>query len=344
MKNDCSLILQVGPGLYSLKNKQNKETRKPSMNLITAKQILTSEKIRTGSFNRKAHDFSQRKHLWTHQKMRISLVLFMFLSVLAGLPVNGQGNLLITPRRVVFEGAKKIQELNLANIGLDTARYVLSMVEVRMKEDGSFENITEPDSGQNFASPYLRFFPRSVVLGPNESQLLKVQLTKTSQLEPGEYRSHVYFRAVREEKPLGEIEAVVDSNSISVSLIPVFGITIPVIIRVGELSYTVSMSDVSYHTIDTTSVVSMTFHRTGNMSAYGDVRVTYASADGKTVRVGQANGVAIYTPNSKRRFDIKLNNTQGIDFSKGKLHVEFISQSDVNPEIIAQSEIDLHDE
>ena len=175
-------------------------------------------------------------------KSRIAALALVFLLVTPAL-TSAQGNLLITPRRVVFEGGKKMQELNLANIGKDSARYVLSMVEMRMKEDGSFERISTPDSGQNFASPYLRFFPRSVVLAPNESQLLKVQVSKTDQLPAGEYRSHIYFRAERDDKPLGEIEARVDSGSISVSLIPIFGITIPIIVRVGEVSAEVKLTD-----------------------------------------------------------------------------------------------------
>jgi P pilus assembly chaperone PapD len=93
---------------------------------------------------------------------------------------HAQGNLLVTPRRVVFGAKKKMQELNLANTGKDTARYVISLIDVRMKEDGSFEQITEADSGQHFAGQQLRIFPRSVVLAPNESQVVKVQVINTA--------------------------------------------------------------------------------------------------------------------------------------------------------------------
>lgn len=212
-----------------------------------------------------------------------------------------------------------------------------------MKEDGSFETITVPDSGQFFASPYLRFFPRSVVLGPNESQLLKVQTIKTNDLAAGEYRSHVYFRAVRDEKPLGEIEAKVDSTSISVSIIPIFGITIPVIIRVGELEAAVNMTDISLQKKDTAYVVGMTFNRTGNKSVYGDLRIEHIAPDGTISKVGIANGVAVYTPNKKRHFEVKLTNTTGVDLSKGKIHVQFLAQSDLNPGQLAEAEINLQD-
>ena len=65
--------------------------------------------------------------------------------------VFSQGDLLITPRRVVFEGSKRSMDLNLANTGKDTAVYSISLIQIRMKEDGGFETITEPDPGQRFA-------------------------------------------------------------------------------------------------------------------------------------------------------------------------------------------------
>ena len=100
-------------------------------------------------------------------------------------------------------------DLNLANTGKDSATYAISIVQIRMKEDGGFETITEPDQGQRFADRNIRFFPRSVTLGPNEAQVVKVQLMKTNELTEGEYRSHFYFRAVPKSNPLGE-EAPVD--------------------------------------------------------------------------------------------------------------------------------------
>ena len=161
-------------------------------------------------------------------------VICLFLFICSLNEVKAQGNLLITPRRVVFEGTKKSQELNLANTGKDTAKYNVSIVQYRMKEDGSFQEITVPDEGQNFADKFIRFFPRSVTLAPNEAQVVKMQLIKTDQLKPGEYRSHIYFRAVPKQTALGTEEKLKDSTAIGVKLVPIFGITIPVIIKSGE--------------------------------------------------------------------------------------------------------------
>lgn len=257
---------------------------------------------------------------------------------------RAQGDLLISPKRVVFEGNKRSMDLNLANVGEDTATYAISLVQIKMTEEGGFETITEPDEGQLFASPYLRFFPRSVTLGPHEAQTVKIQIVKAGSLAPGEYRSHVYFRAVPKEKPLGEEEVTrQDPASISVKLVPIFGITIPVIIRVGKPIVSVTLSDLALrYESDTIPKLKFTFNRTGNYSVYGDISVDHVSTMGAVTRVGIANGIAVYTPNTKRSFEFSLINTSGLDLKSGKLIVTYSAPSDVKPEKYAEAELMLY--
>ena len=267
------------------------------------------------------------------------------LTVFSSASVKAQGNLLITPRRVVFEGNKASQELNLANIGKDTAKYVVSILEIRMTDEGLFQEITVPDSGQRFAEKYLRFFPRMVTLGPSESQVVKIQLIKTNEMVPGEYRSHVYFRAIPNMKPLGEApEPVKDSTTIAVKLIPVFGITIPVIIQKGESNAAVSLSHLSLEMVnDTTPKLNLTFKRTGNMSVFGDVTVNYISPDGKSSVVGIIKGLAVYTPNPIRYFHLELQKLPGVDYHKGKLHVVYSTQAEAKPSVkLAEADLQLN--
>ena len=266
------------------------------------------------------------------------LGLSLFLNVCA----YSQGNLLITPRRVVFEGTKKSMDLNLANIGKDTATYSISLVQIRMKDDGGFETITEPDPGQRFADRFIRFFPRSVTLAPNEAQVVKVQLTRTGELTPGEYRSHFYFRAKPKEKALGEKEVAKDTTTISIKLTPVFGISIPVIVRNGASTTKVALSDLALDMVnDTIPRLSLSFNRSGNMSCFGDLAVDHISPQGITTRVGNANGVAVYTPNTIRKFQLNLKNNKGVDYRSGKLHVTYSAPSDVKPEKYAEAELSL---
>ncbi len=256
--------------------------------------------------------------------------------------LSAQGNLLVTPRRIVFENNRRSHDLNLANIGSDTATYSITLVQIRMKEDGSFETITTPDPGQNFADQNIRYFPRNVTLPPNEAQVVKVQVLRTNQLAPGEYRSHFYFRSVPKAKPLGTEEPAVDSTRISVQIIPIFGITIPVIIRIGESATKVTITDPAIQIIpDGTPVLSLRLNRTGNFSVYGDLAIDHVSPQGIVTVVGNANGLAVYTPNSTRRFQMKLNRVSGVDFNSGKLIIRYSSPSDVKPEKYAEVEFTL---
>ena len=288
--------------------------------------------------------FMQEKtHACKAHQYALLIAGLVFLTFISSTHAMAQGNLLITPRRVVFEGQKRTQDLNLANTGIDTAKYNVSIIQYRMREDGSFEEITTPDAGQNFADKNLRFFPRSVTLAPNEAQVVKMQVTRADQLSPGEYRSHIYFRAVPKQTALGTEEVKKDSTSIGVKLIPIFGITIPVIIRVGESTTKVNLSDVKLEIIsDTIPRLEFAFNRTGNMSVYGDILVEHISPTTVITQVGTVRGIAVYTPNSVRRFQMELDKKAKVDYRSGNLKITYTSQSDTKTEKYAEAVLPLH--
>jgi len=255
---------------------------------------------------------------------------------------QAQGNLIIMPRRVVFEGSKRTQVLNVANTGTDTAKYLISVVQYRMLENGNFESVTLPDSGQNFADKNFRFFPRSVILAPNESQTIKVQVIGATQLTAGEYRSHLYFRAVPNEKPLEKKDTAAFAKLMTIHLVPTFGIAIPVIIRIGSSLTEVKLSrPVIGVNSDGSPQLELSFSRSGAISVYGDVKVNHISLEGKITQVGLAKGFAIYTPNSIRHFLLNLDAKSGIDYHKGKLRVVFSTPPEAKSIVLASSELDL---
>ena len=162
-------------------------------------------------------------------------------------------------------------------------------------------------------------------------------------MEPGEYRSHIYFRAIPEQPPLGEQEKRQDT-AISVRLIPIFGISVPLIIRMGASNTQTSLSDLSLDRgKDAPSILNIVFHRTGNTSVYGDLSVYFTPVQGKTIQVGTIRGIAVYTPNTLRRFRMQLENNQDINYHSGKLHVVYATPpSDHKSTTIAEAELVLH--
>ena len=229
---------------------------------------------------------------------------------------------MIMPKRLVFDGFQRSQEINLANTGSDTAVYAISFINYKMTENGNFEQVEEPEEGQRFAENFLRYFPRRVTLAPNEAQTIRVQLTRTGNLEQGEYRSHMYFRAVEEQTALGE-EETADSEGISINIKTVFGISIPIIIRDGQSTTRVELNNVDLDTSRDRPRLSLDINRFGNMSVYGNLNVVHISPQGRETDVGAVKGVSVYTPNNTRKFSFELRNADGVDLDSGNLRVSY---------------------
>jgi len=264
------------------------------------------------------------------KRLRVFLPLIVFFSLFTS-PLFAQGDLLIFPKRIVFEGIKeRVQTLHLTNTGKNTATYKISYVQARMTDEGGIENITEPDPGQNFADPFLRFFPKTVSIAPGKSQLVKIQLIKTSELQPGEYRSHLYFRAVPKIQALKKRkETDPEVTGVSINITPVFGYGMANIIRVGEPDVKVLISNLAFEKFnDTIPILNLKFTRSGNRSAYGDISIEHSSLNGKKTIVGTVKGFAIYASNDLRKTRIKLKDTEDVNYEEGELHVIYTSSGD----------------
>jgi hypothetical protein len=270
-------------------------------------------------------------------------LLLMMLILLLGISVStrAQGDLLITPKRVVFEGNKQREELNLVNTGKDTATYSISFLQYLMQEDGSILIIDKPDSGQMFADPYLRIFPRTVTLAPGEPQVISLQCRRKPDMQEGEYRSHLYFRSEKDYNPLGTTKSK-DTTKLSVQLIPIYGMSIPVIIRSGAVNVNTTLKDLHLESQkDEAQNLTLTIHRSGNISIYGDILIQFIPAKGKPYQIGAVRGVGVYTNINKRTVSVKLKNTPGMPFSNGKFKVQYVSNGETKSKIYAEAEMDI---
>jgi len=252
-----------------------------------------------------------------------------------------QGDLLVSPTRIVFEGKKLNQEIVLVNTGRDTAIYNVSFIQNRVKDDGAYERIEKPDSGQFFTADYVRFFPRTFILAPKRPQILRMQFRRTPDMKDGEYRSHLYFRAEPQKKELGAPSVTVAGNSgIKINIIPIYGVTIPVIIRYGNVEAKVNPGDLSLEMKnDTTAILRFTLKREGNSSVWGNIHVLYNNPDNKGVILTVMNGIALYTPNKFRTFEIELSKPPHVDFKTGKIIVRYSSENDAKPEVFSTKEL-----
>ncbi len=253
----------------------------------------------------------------------------LVLLLLFPLPATaGVGDLMVAPTRILLEGRTRAATINLVNRGNETATYRVSLYNQRMDENGNYTEIKTPEEGEHFADSMLRFSPRQVVLKPGEGQTVRVMATKPAGLAEGEYRSHLLFRALPPENAGETLEQNnVAEGGISVKLIPVYGVSIPVVVRQGKLHAGAQLSGLALHSDKPeASYVSVVLERSGNASLYGDVDVVYTAPGGKGGErvLGELHGVSVLAPYPHRHVRLDITLPEGVRLEHGgTLRVRF---------------------
>ena len=259
---------------------------------------------------------------------RTSVCLFFAaLWLMVPWPGFGQGGLMVTPQRVTFDGKSRVQTVTVINRSQARQSFRLFFSEKRMTEAGLLADIEDPAEGF-YASPLIRFSPRRVTLAPGQSQKVKLLVHKTAHLEPGEYRSHLVFQVIPEAAGLTLEAAHGESGGIGVKLTPLFGTSIPIIVRHGDLSAQVEIVQTELDRVaDQPQVnLSLVFKRTGNRSVYGDVLIEHVSQDGQVTEMSQVKGMAIYTDIQQRTLDMALMSPAADTFQNGHLRITYTAR------------------
>lgn len=263
---------------------------------------------------------------------------------LAQAQAPGAGDLLVAPTRIVLEGRQRTAEVTLVNKGSASATYRISFVQLRMDETGGTKEIDSSAAlpGELLAEPLIRYSPRQVTLEPNVAQTVRMQLRKPADLAPGEYRSHLLFRAIPPVEPaVGNTEGTEPQKELSIKLTPIYGVSIPVIVRHGETSAKVGLESpdlLPASSPEGTPGLRLRMTRTGSQSVHGNFTVTFLPAAGKPVVVGLANGVAVYTPNAVRLVVVPLRPPVGTVLRNGLLRVTY-TKPDKAREVMAEAEL-----
>ena len=253
------------------------------------------------------------------------------------------GQLMVSPTRVVFEGNERTKQINVINNGSETGRFRISFVRRNMNADGKIKVVDENEPGL-YSDEMVRFSPRQVTLDPGQSQTVRLLLRKKSGTTDGEYRSHMLFQALpkAETSDVSHL-ASEQTKKLTIKLIPVVGITIPVIVRQGKLDANVSLSDFEINqgnTVKAQTTLSLKVNRIGTQSVYGDFRVYFTPEGGTPVTIGQVNGVAVYTSTTSRALEIKLQIPENFSLSNGELHVTYLEPGkDERSGLIAESRL-----
>lgn len=245
---------------------------------------------------------------------------------------GGAGDLLVAPTRLVLDG-RRGAEVILNNIGSEPATYRISVEFRRMTPDGGLETVEQPTTQDAVARDMIVYAPRRITLAPNKPQSIRIAARPPQGLPDGEYRVHMLFRAIPPSKPV--VKAAAESEprkGVSFALIPVYGVTIPVIVRLGNLQAQAGIANVQLEDQDGKKFVTLDLSRSGERSTFGEVRVL---KPGVKDPIAVQRAVAVYTEVNSRKVSIPVSEEFTGDV-RGPVTVQYVETFDDGSHTLAE--------
>lgn len=248
--------------------------------------------------------------------------------------VGGMGDINLYPKRVVIDDHNRVASVGIYNKTANTGDYEITIANMMMTTDGQLVDVGSVKDGDptrarvKGASDMVRWSPHRFTLPGNEAQMVRLMARVSPDLPPGEYRTHFSVIAV----PPGDDGLTIDeatkgkpaTNGIGVRITPRFGISIPVIVRVGDTTLTSGLKDLSVITApDGHKLLRLTVTRSGTRSSFGDITV---AAAGASKPVAMIRGVGVYPEVDERSVVLPVDPALDARFiaSGAKLTVSYV--------------------
>ena len=244
----------------------------------------------------------------------------------------GVGDLLVAPTRIILDG-RKGTDIVLNNIGDEPATYRISVEFRRMTTDGDLQDVSEPTAQEKAAADMIIYAPRRVTLAPNQPQSIRIAARPPQGLADGEYRVHLLFRAIPPARPVSPPGAE-KVEGLQFKLIPVYGVTIPVIVRLGTLEAKAGIANVALGSKDGRRAVELDLSRSGSRSTFGEVRVLKA---GEKDPIAIQRAVAVYTEIDKRHIAVPFSDAFKGE-AAGPVTIQYVETYNDGGRVIAESQ------
>lgn len=254
-------------------------------------------------------------------------------SLIASGPANaGVGDLLVAPTRLVLDG-RSGSEIILSNIGDAPATYRVTVELRRMTPEGKLEEVQSPTATDKIVQDMIMYSPRRVTLLPNQPQSIRIAARAPQGLADGEYRVHLLFRAIPPARPAAEVQGEAPKG-LSFAITPIYGVTIPVIVRLGQLAVEAGIANVQLAQQDGKKAISLDLIRSGKRSTFGEVRVLKA---GVKEPIAIQRAVAVYTDIGTRKVVVPVDESFKGDV-RGAVTVQYVETALEGNRTIAETQ------
>jgi P pilus assembly chaperone PapD len=233
-------------------------------------------------------------------------------------PLAAQGDLLVAPTRVILDGSRGT-EVVLSNIGSEEATYRIGLELRRMTEEGQLVPVEKIDANgvEEASLGMIRYAPRRIALPPGQPQAVRLAARPGAELPDGEYRVHMSFKAIPRPREVSQEEP--QGDQVTFRLVPIYGITIPIIVRHGRVEAQVALTQPSIIQGDDGPEFAMSIERSGDSSTYGALSIVKPGFEKPILLAG---GIAVYPEIGTRQVRIKLTEEQAAQL-KGPGRVEY---------------------
>ena len=278
---------------------------------------------------------NQRKIFHT---ILLTFVLIVSIEIRAQEPITNQpsfdlSEVFIVPTRVLFKNNSRTAEIVLLNKSQVINSYRIGFINLKMLPTGDMREIMEPDSGAYFVDSLIRYSPKQIIIEPGKSQTVRLQLIKPLSSLSGEFRSHIRFLKVPTAKTIDK-DSSKTAQGIGINLIPIFGISIPVIARAKDCQVTAEIKDVKMVTGLTDTTLQFELLRTGNRSVFGELIVQFFPNNDDAIKIGTLRNLVLYSPLSSRKVHVQISVPAETKLRNGYFKLTYYDgEEEDNPEL-----------
>jgi P pilus assembly chaperone PapD len=235
-------------------------------------------------------------------------------------PTSVSANLNISPKRITFDRADRSATVYIFNQGNGPGTFDIALVDRVMLPDGEILPLTEaqtkPEAKPSVdslksAATMLVVTPRRVSLAPGKGQTIRIRAAAAvggaaGGPTPGEYRTHLTVATIppRDAGLTAEQAAAAGTQQLSFQINSVFGLSIPVILRVGapDVRGAIEGAKITVENVSSdgvapprpTSMLRFKLVRQGSNSLFGNIEVRGSKDKANADPLAAVRGLGVY--------------------------------------------------
>lgn len=176
--------------------------------------------------------------------------------------------------------------------------------------NGTMKYIESPADSLPSIAKWIRAFPKSFILVPEQKQIVRMTVRPQGHLEPGTYWTRMVTSSTPKSPPIDTLK-----EGISAKIRFVLNQVTTVVYRVDSATTALKLEEMNVQSDSVNLQMFVNIKREGNSAYFGDMTTRLFNEDGDTVAVDE-NFIQVYY-DMKKRIDFPLEN-----LTEGKYRIE----------------------